>query len=298
MSTINRSDIEAVIRLSDNDDRTFYQAMGVYKYAVDADGSPVIEDGKYVKIAANPITFEVYERCYSGGGYRSKSTLRFTEADEAAIVLAITKHRDKAKADGNRGEQVRASRLLKQVINAIDAEFAKRTEQADRAWINKARSLNKKRERVAAGYQPDTFVTRLAENCNRGVVTVEQWITETLDDVLSGKNDNWSRRFGWMHTTEIEANFVIVDGAATMTYTHRKGGWTDKTAVARDTFDEAMVEAMAYLELCGTAHNERTAAEFNEIVAELIEMEQDDALVMQAKVVAEADAMLKETAAA
>lgn len=287
MNTIKRSEVEVSVRLTDNETSTLRVAMSGYAYEQD-------ESGQWVKVITNATYADTYDRCY--GNYRQSDLLVFTEADEAVIVLALTKFQAKAKADGDRSEQVRATRLLKKVVNAIDDKLERDNEACRNQWIRKARSLNKRREIVAAGYQPDTFQIVFNENSNRGVVTVEHWTEKALAerDVV----DHWSSRYLYTHTTEIEVNFVIVDGAVTMTYTHRKGGWHDKTAVAHDTFDEALTDAKAYLELCAISHNERTAEDFETIIAELAELEQDEALVMQAKVVAEADAMLKENVAA
>lgn len=288
MHNLNRSEIEVSVRLTDNETTTLFAAMGGYVYKQD-------ENGEWGKVITNATFADTYERCYKANGWHCDATLEFTEADEATIVLALTKFQAAAKADGNRGNQVRATRLFKKVVNAIDDKMQHMVATANGKWINKARSLNTKREVVAAGYKADTFQIVFAENCNRGMISIEQW----TDKALAGRNEghHWSFH-RYTHSTEIEANFKIVDGAATTTYTHRKGRWHDDTAVAYDTFDGAMADAVAYLAVRAAEHNAESLANFEQIVAEVAELEQDEALVLQANIVAEADAMLKADAAA
>ena len=267
---IARSEVTASIHMTQNESYTLRLAM--------AQSDLVREGERWIEIQRNPTTAAIYKEVVKWDDRFQSSVLEFTQENEAAISLALLQYRDAAKASGSRSDQVRASRVLKQVLVALDNAWAAANKAASEAAYKPARELVRLRDEVSEGFQPSEFVKVPKQDINRGLVRV---VLQTIEQA-NGTSDDWS---DYTYSTEIQSDFRVADGEVTMVFTHRPSGcWIDG-AVVHSTFEAAFAEACEWLDEAGRQRNQMRQERFAEKVARIAELEADEDTVRRAQVV-------------
>jgi len=91
------------------------------------DNATIVQEALFTTFAA-PVACGVWERCFVSGNDEFSACIKFTEADEAMLVMALTKYFAALRAmrlrSPQHGKKLRRTRsLLEQVQGAIDAKW-------------------------------------------------------------------------------------------------------------------------------------------------------------------------------